>query len=495
MFNKAIYSTTLTSEVADRLFSNITASNAPDQSFLATLRALLRKRRPQNETVQLTCRRLYQSTQELESVSSASHCFTWFLESAPLHPRESTHHIHIIYTAYADAGAKMLDIVKANAGTGKRFMVDYTRQDDLHVFFARKTKALFYTHNSGNSTIIFTDKLEMKHFHALQTMIPRYLPRLFADHPLTGTETALLKSFGNKSAVEYEMLIESFAKDLDIRSEIIRSKLAGFETVFERIRADELKNEISAFQSDYDYHLSMMRDIANKIQESKYMLAGIECSINDQSGDSELMEYFMCNKNLAIVQVRGTAIDFVAHGYADIYDEEAFERYVGNHKGHLYTQLPLSVTKLQMEKLYRAIFSDGVYRLRICAAYRADMKTGLSTYQHYTFPVESMAYFPNPHIQHFGCIGSYSGRFQEYMFKRDYVGGIDQAVVSARNINFHDSSVMSVFAKELSRAQMKCLEKRDGTLLTPLEAIKELHKDTTITDLERGTDECLDPLF
>ena len=110
MFNKTIHGTVLVSEVADRLFSNIAATGSLDQSFLATLKALLRKRLPQNETMQLTCRRLYQSIQELESVS-ASHCFTWFL--------------------------------------------------------------------------IFADKLELKHFHALQMMIPRYLPRLFVDSLLT----------------------------------------------------------------------------------------------------------------------------------------------------------------------------------------------------------------------------------------------------------------------------------------------------------------------
>jgi len=72
------------------------------------------------------------------------------------------------------------------------------------------------------------------------------------------------------------------------------------------------------------------------------------------------------------------------------------------------------------------------------------------------------------------------------MQKRDYVGGIDQAVVSARNLNFYDSTVMSTFAKELSRTTISCIEKPDGTLLTPREAILEL---------EGGGDECHDPLF
>jgi len=72
------------------------------------------------------------------------------------------------------------------------------------------------------------------------------------------------------------------------------------------------------------------------------------------------------------------------------------------------------------------------------------------------------------------------------MQKKDYVGAIDQAVVSARNLNFYDSTVMSFFAHDLSCTIKKCIEKSDGTLLTPLEAIKEL---------EGGETDCQDPLF
>jgi len=473
MFSKAVYDTTLTSEVADRLFSNITATNAPDKSFLATMRALLHKRSSHNENVRLTCLGLHLSGLDI-SAATVSQCMGWFIPDMIRYPSASGHSISIIHITNPGARGYMLEMIRANAGTGKRYLSDYTRRDDLHVFFARKAKALFYTDTAEENTVIFTDILELKQFHALQMMIPKYLPRLFADNPLTKTEIALLKSTGNKSAVEYESLLIEFAKDLDIRAEIIRSKLAGFETVFERIRVNEIRDEISNYQGEYDYHLSQMRDIANKMQERKYTLAGLECVVNNKAEDSELMEYFMCNKNLAIIRVSGTAITFVAHGYADIYDIDAFEQYVENHNGYMYANMPPTVTKTQMEKLYRAVFSDGKYKLRICAAYIADMRTGLKAIQNYTFPSESQTYLPNPHIQDFGCIGTYAGRFQEYMQKRDYVGAIDQAVVSARNLNFYDSSVMAVFARTFSNATSKCVEKSDGTLLTPYEAITEL---------------------
>jgi hypothetical protein len=226
----------------------------------------------------------------------------------------------------------------------------------------------------------------------------------------------------------------------------------------------------------------MMRDISNKIQERKYTLAGLECAINEKSEDSELMSYFMCNKNLSIVKVTGTGIEFISHGYADIYDVDAFEQYVENHAGFMYQNLSTAVTKNQMEMLYRAIFGEKWYRLRMCAAYTADMRTGLRAIQHYGFPLESQSYFPNPHIQTFGCIGTYAGRFQEYMQKKDYVGAIDQAVVSARNLNFYDSTVISAFARDLSCTTIKCIEKSNGTLLTPLAAITELEGGVVCQD-------------
>ena len=104
----------------------------------------------------------------------------------------------------------------------------------------------------------------------------------------------------------------------------------------------------------------------------------------------------------------------------------------------------------------------------------ADVSTGLRALQHYNFPSESRTCFPNPHIQEYGCIGTYVTRFHEYMQKRDYVGGIDQAVVSARNLNFYDSAAIGALARNLSRSTVTCIEKSDRTLLTPLEAIKEM---------------------
>ena len=481
MFNKIIDAVTLTSEVANRLFSNITDVSTPDKSFLATLRALLRTRLPQTENVQLYNRVLHLYGNNISSMTPSKFMDLFNIELSRNVLSEG-YSISIISASSPDAGEAMLEKIRANAGTGKRYMSDYIRHDDLQVFFGKRVNALFYRHTNERNIIIFVDKQELKQFHALQMMIPKYLPSLFADNPLTEKETELLKSTGNKSAGAYEMLIEEFAKHLDLRVEIIRSKLAGFETVFERVRVDELKKEISRYESDYSNYLSYLRELTEKIQNCQYTLMGLECSIGEHSGDSELMEYFMCNKNLSIVSVNGTVIEFISHGYADVYDEDAFDQYVSNHNGFMYNNLNSSVTKPQMEMLYRSIFGDQKYKLRMCAAYSAGMNNGLLAKSRFTYPVESQTYLPNPHIQFHGCIGGYAGRFQEYMRKRDYVGAIDQAAVSGRNLNFYDSAAISSLARELSGSKLCCIEKPDGSLLTPLEAIHELEGGAVCQD-------------
>lgn len=481
MFTKPIYASTLTSETADRLFPDITSTGALDSSFLATMRALLHKRVQKNEPIRLVCKSLNLSEAEILSATT-SQAMGWFIPENVQNPDLAEHTITIIYTTNQDSGKRMLEIIRSNSGLGRRYLSGYTLCEDLHIFYASRLNALFYQSETENSTVIFTDKLELKQFHALQMTIPRYLPSLFKDSPLSEQETLLLKSLGNKSAADYERLIEEFARNLDIRTEIIRTKLAGFETAFERMRLSEIKDEIYYFERDYENYLNKLRELTNKIQDKKCLLAGLECAINERSGDSELMEYFMCNKNLSIINVSGTTIEFVVHGYADIYDVDAFELYVGNHGGYMYSMLNNSITKSQMEKLYRAIFSENRYKLRFCAAYSVDIRSGLRAISDYIFPLESESYLPNPHIQEYGCIGSYAARFQEYMQKRDYVGAIDQAVVSARNLNFYDSTVVATFARNLSHADFSCIEKPDGTLITPIEAIKNWRRNYVKTN-------------
>ena len=479
MFSTELENLTLANSIANNLFSNITANRfGTDKSFSATLRALLRKRLPDGQSVKVTLVPLIHSIDPLSSASPDACMRSFMSDIENVSIRESSR-IRIVYFSGKEAGQRMLNIVQATAG---KHMARYVPQKDLQLFYVKMLDGLFYIDAACKDTIIFVDSLDSKKLHALQMMIPKYLPWLFEDSPLSLEETALLKSLSLKNSSEYERLIEMFAADFDMRSEVIRSRLSEFETVFERLQMDEVSQTIARYEQEYQDYLEGIRTALDTIQHQKILLAGLKCKVAEAADESEIMEYFLCNKNLSVIHVSGTELEFAVHGYADIYDADAFEIYVRNHSGYLYSSLDSRITKPQMERLYRAIFSEGKYKLRVCAAYRADMRNSIKPVQNYSFPPESMTYLPNPHIQHFGCIGGYASRFQEYMHKRDYVGAIDQAMVSARNLNFHDSAVMGQLAQDLSSTKIQCIEDENGRLMTPREAIKTLEGDAPCQD-------------
>ena len=454
MFNKEIHSITLANDIADRLFDNISAQNyAADQSFTATLRAILHKRLPGGESVRLALVPIFRTPISPEIIRQKLDGQGWGTGC----------NIRIVYAQDPSRGTQLLEAVQDG-------FEGYEPQEDLRIFHIKKLNGLFYI--GGSSCIIFLDSLDLRKYHALQMMIPKYLPKLFADAPLTAEEADLLKSLGLRNQSEYARLIEEFAQKLDMRTEMIKSRLRDFETVFERERIGQIEQEIQRYQGEYQSALTNLRNISSCIQLQQITLAGLQCRVN-QDHDSELMEYFLCNKNISVIKVSGTSLEFVVHGYADVFDEEAFDTYAGNSNSFLYS----SVSNPEgMAQLYRAIFSENLYKLRICAAYKADMKNTLTPVMGYNFPPESCHYLPNPHIQQYGCIGGYSQRFAEYMARRDYVGAIDQAAVSARNLNFHDSTVMTKFAKSLSSTNIRCIENAQGKLMTPKEAIKCLNQ-------------------
>lgn len=464
IFTKELYDLTLVNDIADNLFGNInTVGCCPDWTFAATMRAVLYKRLPSEESARVVLINLnveVLSPQVIADGIMSKGCGRGYS-------------IFIVVPQDRSLWPQLCNTVRASIGTGKRFFTDYVEQEDLHVFYMKKFEGLFYS--DGKNELIFLSYINSSILHALQMMIPRYLPSLFSHASLSEDETALLKSLGNKSSYDYERLIEQFASKFNMRDEIIRTRLKGFETAYEREEENRVTQTLAHYRKNYDEHLGQLRAIAKLIQEHLTILSGLQCRLNSSDNNtSELMNYFLCNKKLSIIRVDGASVEFVVRGYADVYDESAVNGYAKNYNSFLYSNISSAVSKEDMEKLYRAVFNDRLYSLCICAAFTLDLKNGVAPRQDYTFPPECKDYLPNPHIQEYGCMGGYSHRIAEYLYNKDYVGAIEQTSVSARNLNFHDSAVMEKFSYSLSCTHVKCIEDADGNHMSPRAAISRM---------------------
>ena len=113
MFSKELENLTLANSIANNLFSNITANRfGIDRSFSATLRALLRKRLPEGQSVKVTLVPLIHSIDPLSSASPDA-CMRSFMNDIENVSIRETSRIRIVYFSGKEAGRKMLNIVQA----------------------------------------------------------------------------------------------------------------------------------------------------------------------------------------------------------------------------------------------------------------------------------------------------------------------------------------------------------------------------------------------
>ena len=82
---------------------------------------------------------------------------------------------------------------------------------------------------------------------------------------------------------------------------------------------------------------------------------------------------------------------------------------------------------------------------------------------------------PNPHIDRYRCMGNYETKINNLLKNRDYIGALEQCAASAKSLNFHDSTVMSEFVRQIctnAGKNNRCIELPDGKVVKPAEAIK-----------------------
>ena len=218
--------------------------------------------------------------------------------------------------------------------------------------------------------------------------------------------------------------------------------------------------------------------------EQDTKLLGLKMKIEESDNNSEIMDYFLCNKRLFLKEAtdNGT-IEFVVKDYVTYFDEEMVERVLGNERSYIYSH-SRDYNKSDVKKLMRAIFIDQTLKLKFCAAYMLDIRNQrLRALSDYDFGDDINGAIPNFHIQGYSCLGNYERIINESMRKNDYIGVLEQCVASCKSLNFSDSTVMETFMSRFASNRNKCIELPNGDAVTFSDAIKFL-KDLEKPDRE-----------
>ena len=491
MFNKVISGLTLTNQFANGLFQNIDGHDFKgDVSFRATLRALMHKRVPKEESISL---RVSTSRYREGDISGATprDCVRAFLRGSDI--LSGNHGIMQIHTFEGDEAGNTASFAAIdNGGVGKAVGDVFTSLPDVDKFLEQsgKIRARVYISEERKSALIFAERLDVKRWHLLQSLIPRYMPWYVRENPLNDEEVALIRSLTKRYAPEYTDLIESIAKRFDFRTAAVRNMLHGFEGAFEREKLDAVRTQIGQHRRRIERLDDEYRNLFMQIDDLTTQELGLIAKIRDGGNngeDTELVEYFLCNKSLNIVNVCGGEIEFVVQTTASSYDPDVVETalakfgrsffYRHYETGRSYENKEM--TDERIRRLIKALFLDEVMKLRVCAAYRLNFANG--NYQgirNYRFTAETlMDHTPNQHIQYYACLGNNRRPIEQAMLNRDYVAAVSNCCASATNINFTEANTGTFFMQKICANDVgKIIQMPDGTTATPLDAVKWLEE-------------------
>lgn len=478
MFKTSIASTPMTTDAANSFFKNIGGQTfGSDNSFLATLRALVAPRMKEEDSIFLRFGRSDYSSSQISNVP-IDHVVSAICSSYELSEARNQIAVHSFTADHESNLANMSAIEKLPACYS-----GYYQLDKVKAFYRKSFSVDCYINPEFKNVIIFVDNLDNKKLHYLQVSILAFLPWYFnPEEGVSDIEMQLIYSLRESSPEKYQNCLAKIAEQYDFRTARIRQLLSGFETRYEKIEVENVRNSIRSTDTTINQYNDEIGVLLGRRNELCIKLMGLERKIAEGGEDSEIMEYFLCNNRLVLEDVTNTDMYFCVKDYLTYFDREMAEQYINNDRSFVYSNhRGESVEK--MKKLMYEIFVSEEPRLRIkmCAAYRFNLNGNVGTQGGHRFSYEFSDCMPNPHIDRYNCIGNYERTINQLLMNRDYIGALEQCVASCKSLNWGDSIVMETFMKTMwgtsgDGYNNKCIELPDGSVVKPNDAIKWLEQ-------------------
>lgn len=473
MFKNTIQQTPFTTSEADSYFSHIYGDSFRyDNSFVTTMRALLADKVPEGERARVLFYELSYSRNDITRNGTDS-----FVKRMLDVDAFGNGDVTVAsFTYYHDDNLAALDAVKQSF---TNVFPSWSRLEKITEFFKKQFCVMCFVEPENKKVVLFVDSLDIKKLHYIQCSIAAFMPWYFTGK-ISEDEMNLFKSLREKTSHSYEDIIARMAEKYDFRSAKIKRLLAGFETRFEKQECDKVRRNIEQCDTNIRNLSHQIGDWLNNRRDYEIRLLGLEAKIASSGDESEIMDYFLCNKNITLESVNGDYITFVVRGYLEYFDEDMAESVIENSNSYVYKPGGRACNNIipaeDVKKLMTAIFIDQKFKVRFCAAYKFRFGQYVDALSAHNYGIECRDYMPNTHIDNHSCLGSYETHINKLITQNNYIGAIAQCMASCMSLNFGDSVVMKGFMKNIygiaDRAvNNRCIETPDGVVRTPKEAI------------------------
>lgn len=482
MFKNPIYETPLNTPEAGDYFGRITGmAFQGDISFIATLRALLANRMPEEDSIFLDFNGYTYSQRNLSSLSPIEATATIF---DTCYDKNNSLQMKCFMSADQDANNAWIKVLVENV---ERMYSGWHRVEKVNSFFKKVCNIECFVNPDIKSTVLITDNIDMRKYHYIQQGTLAFLPWYFdKEAGVSDLEMELLKSLSKKTSEDYEAVLEKIASQYNFAEIRIRKLLDGFENAYERHRCDEVRHDLEGLMENINQLKQRIGDYLRRKNEVEITLLGLETKLAQNTGESEIMDYFLTNKALSLQEVSGTKITFVVRSTLDYFDEDMASRFLENTYSSFYEGCGHDFSKADMKLLMRALFVEQTLRMQFCAAYRLDVLGNVDGIRGYSYGSNCRNYMPNPHVNRYACLGGNERATLDCLENHNYIAAIEQCITSCKSLNFADSAVMRVFSDYVANrgdgVNNRCIVMPDGSIATPKEAVAWLKKQNQTSE-------------
>lgn len=478
MFKNALLITPLYNEAANEYFDDIIAGQPwqRDVTFVSTLRALLAPRMKEGDRLDFVCTSSNYNKEQLQDFG-ANRAVRMVSESWV--QRENEIHIHNFQNYSQEDNEAWLKVVEESF---EGVAPGWHRLEKVTVFFRKVFNVLCFINPDQKSVVLFTVNIDIRRMHYLQCGIFAFLPWYFdPEKGVTEEEMNLINSLREKTSEKYEECLKKIAEKYDFQTARIRRLLKGFETRYEQVQCDRIRNEIDSILRNLQSLDQQIADFLRRKRDAEANLLGLEMKVAEGGEDSEIMDYFLCHKNLLLQTVSGSTMQFIVSTTLDYFDEDMAARVINNKRSFLYIDgygdevRNGQISAADMKNLMTEIFINQSLRIRVCAAYQFRLEGTITSIGGYDYGPEFKDFLPNPHIDRFRCLGNYERIINGRLKDHDYIGAIEQCTASCKSLNFGDGAVMREFTRKIygnsGNTSSKFIEDLDGNQMTVKEAV------------------------
>lgn len=474
MFNKNLGNVDpFISDVADQYFANITGAGFnEDYSFLATLRALLFRRMPEGNSIDL---RIYRKDYGRGTIAQhdPEPMMRAIFETEP-------DTLSIINYRTDEESIEALFNLVDNEETGYAKLSGSVEQKDIEDRIKDYAKVRFYVNREQRYSVILVHNMDLKKYHFIQTFVIRALPWYFVGAPdcLDDLEKNLIKSFREKFAPDYEAAIAELGKLIDFRAAAIKMILGNFEKYAHEAEANGVKNTMEDIRRQIRENEQRYKQLMDSLNEQNIRFNGLRYIIDSCGDESELIDYFNHNKSITPVSTYGTELKFIVKTFMEFFDEDMFSKYKRN--GVIYQDKGIINDFFKnldnRKKLIDELFSEAPrFRVKLCGVYYINTGGSVRSEKQFTYPADCVDYLPNPHLQIFACLGNNRPSIQEALRNGNIIGAIEQCISGTKGVNMTEiEQTIQPFIKWICNSNSKIIRLEDGSDVTPREAVEWL---------------------